>query len=222
MKEIRGIWFPDHDEHFAEQLAGGPLVDSKGTYQWKKYQMALPYVRTRAHALDVGAHVGLWSRVMARDFVCVTAIEPMPALRDCFIRNVPGSVMLYPFAVGSRRGQARIGFPTDNSGNARVAELDGKEFEASSTPETVEVYTIDGLVLPHTDLIKIDVEGFEFEVVAGAEETIRKHRPVMIVEQKPNQAERYGRGRHDAVKLLQSWGMKQAKEIGGDHIMVWP
>jgi hypothetical protein len=43
----------------------------------------------------------------------------------------------------------------------------------------------------------------------------------MIVEQKPSQAERYGRGRWDAIKLLQSWGMRQEAEFGGDHILVW-
>jgi FkbM family methyltransferase len=221
VKKIKGMWFPDHDEHFAAQLAGGPVVDGKGTYQFKKYQRALPYVANRGHTLDVGAHVGLWSRVMALDFETVTAIEPMSDLRDCFVRNVPETVRLLPCAVGSKRGKARIGFPSDNSGNARVAEFEGKTFEQTEAPEVVEVVTIDSLALPHIDFMKIDVEGFEFDVITGAEQTIRKHRPVMIVEQKPSQAERYGRGRWDAVKLLQSWGMRQEAEFGGDHVMVW-
>lgn len=221
MKQILGIWFPDSDEHFAAQLQGGPLVDGKGTYQWKKYQLALPHVERRGHALDVGGHVGTWSRVMARDFEAVTAIEPMSALRECFVRNVPEGVHLLPYAVGDRPGAARIGFPTDNTGNARIAETGGKLFEQTADTELVEVVTIDGLNLPHIDFFKIDVEGYEFEVITGAEQTIRSHRPAMIVEQKPAQAERYGRGRWDAVGLLKSWGMKQAHEIGGDHIMVW-
>lgn len=221
MKEIRGIWFPDSDDHFAAQLAGGPLVDGKGTYQWKKYQRALPYVKRRGHALDVGGHVGLWSRVMAMDFDAVTAIEPMSALRECFVRNVPESVTLLPYAVGDRLGTASIGFPTDNTGNARVAETGGKVFEQTADAELVDVVTIDGLGLPAIDFLKIDVEGYEFEVITGAETTIRSHRPVMVVEQKPDQAERYGRGRWDAVELLKSWGMKQAHEIGGDHVMIW-
>lgn len=221
MKEIRGIWFPDGDDHFADQLAGGPLVDGKGTYQWKKYQLALPYVKNRGHALDVGGHVGLWSRVMAMDFETVTAIEPMSALRECFARNVPDSVKLLPYAVGDRPGRAWLGFPTNNTGNARVASVGGEIYETTDKSELVEVVTIDGLGLSSVDFLKIDVEGYEFEVITGAEQTIRSYKPVMIVEQKPAQAERYGRGRYDAVGLLKSWGMKQAVEIGGDHIMVW-
>lgn len=221
MKQILGIWLPDHDEHFEAQMANGPLVDGKGTYQWKKYQMALPHVKKRGHALDVGGHVGLWSRVMARDFDAVTAIEPMAELRKCFVRNVPARVTLLPYAAGAGPGMVRIGFPTDNTGNARVAETGGKVFEQTADAELVEVVTIDGLGLPAIDFLKIDVEGYEFEVITGAETTIRSHRPVMVVEQKPDQAERYGRCRWDAVELLKSWGMKQAHEIGGDHIMVW-
>jgi len=221
MKEILGIWFPDRDDHFAAQLAGGPLVAGKGTYQWKKYQLALRHVKERGHSLDVGGHVGLWSRVMAMDFEKVTAIEPMSELRDCFVRNVPDTVTLLPVAAGSKRGTVKIGFPTDNSGNARVSEQEGKTFEGTADSEVVEVVTIDSLRLEKIDFLKIDVEGFEFEAITGAERTIREHRPVMVVEQKPAQAERYGRGRWDAVELLKSWGMKQAHEIGGDHIMVW-
>lgn len=221
MKQIRGMWFPDHDGHFTAQLAGGPLVDGKGTYQWKKYQLALPHVKNRGHALDVGGHVGLWSRVMALDFKAVTAIEPMTALRECFARNVPETVTLLPYAVGDRPGHAWLGFPTDNSGNARVAAMGADVFETTTGAELVEVVTIDSLGMDHVDFLKIDVEGFEFEVIGGAEQTIRSHRPVMIVEQKPDQAERYGRGRWDAVGLLKSWGMRQAHKIGGDHVMVW-
>jgi hypothetical protein len=88
--------------------------------------------------------------------------------------------------------------------------------------QTVEVVTIDGLGLRQVDFLKIDVEGWEHEVVQGAEQTIRSHRPVVVIEQKPHQAERYGRGRYDALNVLRSWGMVQAVEIGGDHVMVWP
>ena len=58
-------------------------------------------------------------------------------------------------------------------------------------------------------------------MIEGAENTIKAHRPVMVVEQKPNNAERYGRGRWDAVNVLKSWGMKEKAVISGDHIMVW-
>jgi FkbM family methyltransferase len=212
MKEVLGIWIPDHDGHFAAQIKGGPRVDGKGTYQFKKYLAALRFVKGHGHAVDVGAHIGTWSRVMAIDFDHVTAIEPVAEHRECFALNAPDRTTMLPYALGAAPGTIRIDArPTDNSGNARVSD-DG---------EGVEVVTLDSLGLLNIDLLKIDVEGYEYEVLLGGEQTIRAQKPVMVVEQKPAQAERYGRGRWDAVSLLKSWGMKQKEEIGGDHIMVF-
>lgn len=212
MKQIKGIWFPDGDTHFAAQLAAGPLVDGKGTYQFAKYQAALKYAKDRGHAVDIGAHVGLWSRVMAMDFDRVTAFEPLAAHRECFIENVEHSnVALVPCALGDQAGTVNIHMPADNTGHAHVLDAG----------EACNLETLDSQSLPFIDLLKIDVEGFERAVVMGGERTIRDMRPVIVIEQKPNNAERYGQGRWDAVKLLKSWGAREAEVIKGDHIMVW-
>lgn len=64
MKQVHGIWFPDGDEHFEKQLREAPVVYGAKTYQYKKYVKALAHVSRRMFALDIGGHVGLWSRVM--------------------------------------------------------------------------------------------------------------------------------------------------------------
>lgn len=214
MKEIRGIWFPDNDTHFAAQLAHNPLIDGRGTYQFRKYQAALPYVRGRGHAVDIGAHVGLWSRVMAIAFAKVTAFEPLPGHVACFERNVTAAhVTLHAVALAEKAGEARLASGADNSGNAAVCDEGG---------ETVKVRTLDSFRLKDIDFVKIDVEGFEVPVIHGGEKTLKREKPAIIVEQKPNgSAERYGRGRFDALDLLKSWGAEVVFEIGGDFLLVW-
>lgn len=214
MKKVCGIWLPDGDQHFKDQLPHGPVIRGKATYQYRKYAAALKYVRVMDHAVDVGGHVGLWSRVMSYDFNKVTAFEPLEAHRQCFVHNVPNihNVTLLPYAVGATAGTTKIHMPADNTGHAHVLH-EGEE---------CEVVTLDSMTLDRIDFLKIDVEGFEFSVLCGAEETIKRDRPVIIVEQKPDNAERYGQDRYDAVKLLKDWGMREAEIISGDHIMVWP
>lgn len=212
MKNVLGVFLPDTDTHFEGQLRGSPLVDGKPTYQFKKYEVARTHVRARRHAVDVGAHVGLWSRVMALDFGHVTALEPVEAHRDCFAMNVTAeNVTLLPYAAGEAEGITTISAVPDNSGNSHVG-FDGEE---------CRVIALDSVKLSDVDLLKIDVEGYEYEVLLGAEETIKVERPVVIVEQKPNNAERYGRGQRDAANLLKSWGMKEVAVIAGDHILAW-
>lgn len=210
MKLIKGIWFPDGDQHFEAQLAANPLIEGRGTYQWKKYIAARDLVGVKRHAVDVGGHVGLWSRVMARDFDRVTAFEPLPSLRECFERNAP-DVTLMPYAVGARDCDARIEMPADNTGNAQVSERG----------ELVRMVALDGQDLDPIDLLKIDVEGYEFDVVRGAEHSIKRNRPVIVIEQKRNNAERYGWKQWDAVGLLKDWGMIEVAMMNGDHILRW-
>ena len=81
MLEHNGIWLPDGETHLQTVMIGD-------TYQLRKYKTALEYTPTRNRAIDIGAHVGLWSRPMSKDFRIVEAFEPVEAHRVCYRRNV--------------------------------------------------------------------------------------------------------------------------------------
>lgn len=220
MKQIRGMWFPDSDEHLAGQLAVNPLVDGRGTYQYRKYARALTHVVRRGHAVDIGAHVGLWSRVLALDFSRVTAFEPLPAHLECYERNLAeplaaGRIDLHRIALDRVEGELAIAMPAESTGNSHVAQ-------GGEQGEVVPARMLDSFGLAGIDFLKMDVEGFERPILEGGEQTVRRERPVIIIEQKPNgNAERYGRGRFAALDLLKSWGAKVKWEIGGDFLMEW-
>src|SRR5258706_82750 len=76
----------------------------------------------------------------------------------------------------------------------------------------IPMITIDSLELPVADYIKIDTEGSELNVLRGAEKTIKRCGPVIIVEQKPGHAQRFGYGEKDALPYLQSLGYSLIKE----------
>lgn len=214
MQEIRGMWFPASDRHFAKMMRLWPEVDGRGTYQFERYEEVMRQVRARRHAVDIGAHVGLWSRLLARDFDRVTAFEPCAGHVACFRRNLDGAdnVTLHEVALGEKARRVSIRVPADNTGHAQV----------DRRGDDVEMRTLDSYDLTDVDLIKIDVEGFEYHVVSGAELTLAENRPIVIVEQKPKYAETYGRKRLDAVEFLTYLGMVRIAEIHGDYIMGWP
>ncbi len=84
------------------------------------------------------------------------------------------------------------------------------------------MHTLDSFELKDVDFIKIDTEGYELYVVKGAEETIKRCKPTMIVEQKGHGMKYFGFGKEEGVELLESWGMKRVANMSGDIIMVWP
>ena len=100
--------------------------------------------------------------------------------------------------------------------------MSGKYSEIKKWPivENIEIRTLDSFDLTDVDFIKIDVEGFELPVVQGAEETICRCKPHMVVEQKGNESA-YGGAKNEAAEFLYALGMKDLTIMAGDHIMGW-
>jgi FkbM family methyltransferase len=214
MKEICGIWLPDHEEHLLPHILKGPLVDGKGTYQLPKIQLALSHTKGRRFAVDVGAHVGLISRILAMDFEHVEAFEPLPDHQQCFTQNVwAENVTLHGCALGSAPGEVMICRFPGNSGHSHVAD---------HGDIAVPLQTLDSFELEAVDFVKIDTEGYERDVLLGAIETLKRCRPTLMVEQKPNNGRRYGGDDYAALKLLERLGARRVAQKAGDYILVWP
>jgi FkbM family methyltransferase len=216
MKQVHSIWLPDNDDHFATHLERGQEYNGAGTYQFAKLSEAMKYIPAakRRVAVDVGAHVGLWSRVLADMFDHVIAFEPVHQLNECFVKNVTAeNVRLCTFALNDYPDILMMG--NDNAGNSGNWRINPK-----GDTEAVAV-CLDEFEMVDVDFLKIDVEGRELNVIKGAKRTIQRCKPFMVIEQKPGNAEKYGYGQTDAVDLLNSWGAKVIWIKSGDYFMGW-
>ena len=219
-KQVRGIWLPETEEHLIPHIERGPEFAGAGTYQFQKFQAAFPHIKDFRHAVDIGAHVGLWSRIFAQCFTRLTAFEPIENHRALFKQNVrPESgceIVLYPDALSGSEETVRFSITPDSSGNTYVKVTDD-----GVGPQSV-TRTLDSFDLPPVDFLKIDCEGYEYFILQGAERTVRRDRPCIMVEQKPGKGSMYGLDDREAVKLLQSWGAELKFEIAGDFCLAWP
>lgn len=217
MKEALGWWFPDHEKHLIDWMRANPMtINGRQAYQGKKQLAALAAV-TRFKpgpprvAVDVGGHVGLWSFNLAPAFQQVHAFEPVAMMRECFLRNVEAhNVTLHEVALGAERGAVSMHTTEHSTGDSWV-----------SGQGDIPMFALDDLALVEVDFIKIDVEGYEAAVVAGARDTILRCRPIMCVEQKRDFGAKFGFKPKAAVEALIAMGMRELAEIGGDHIMGW-
>lgn len=219
MKQVNGIWLPDRDRHFEAMMARQPARELRGervgTYQFDKLQSALKRTKKRRVALDIGAHVGFWSMWLAEVFATVHAFEPVAEHVACFRRNVrQPNVTLLHVAVGGQSGEISMVTDPDNSGKAYagLAGADGRE--------SMAMITIDSLGLRKVDFIKIDVEGMEPQVIAGAASTIQDCRPVILVEQKGHH-QRFENAENAALDALQAMGMTLLRQLGHDYLFGW-
>ena len=143
-------------------------------------------------ALDIGAHVGIWSMRLAEKFKRVYAFEPVPKHIECWKQNMQkftnehsewdNASILNAVALGYENGTGTMIVPnTTNTGRATFVEkLFIKKHDFPKIQ--VKIKTLDSYEFSQVDFIKIDVETFELEVLQGAENTIRKHKPTMYIE----------------------------------------
>ncbi len=153
-----------------------------------------PHVRPDAVCLDVGANLGLYSLGLSAlaPKGRVYAFEPSPTtfghLRANLEANGAGNVVACNRAVSDTAGTVRFhdisyfsagSFSSDEASLLSAASYGSDPFEAAAT-------TIDDVVadraLERVDFVKIDVEGAELSVLAGAEKTLATYRPVTVLE----------------------------------------
>ena len=216
MYEKHGWWFPDLDTHFAEMLDKNIHKGFAPVYQEPVRNKSLRYVKQKGVALDIGANIGLWSRDFAEHFEQVVAFEPVAEFRDCLIKNVPtNNIDIRPCALGAVDTTINMIVTEGNTGHSHVD---------SSTVGTgsIDMWRLDSLEFDCVDYIKIDCEGYELTILEGAEQTIKYHKPVIVVEQKLHkdtgitEDTQYG-----AVDLLKSWGMVELARVNADCVLGW-
>jgi FkbM family methyltransferase len=146
-------------------------------------------------ALDVGAWLGPWSRGLRRYADQVVAIEAHPQLAEMLRRSQP-AVRVVHAAASDSVGEIDLVVPRGGP-LVGVSSVEGGDGAVVSVPRI----TIDSLGLTDVRFIKMDVEGHERAALLGAEQTIRRDRPLLILE-----LEERMQPIADAVDLLSSWG----------------
>ena len=165
-------------------------------------------------AFDIGAHVGDRISSFRRLGVHAVALEPQPlavrALR--LIHGRDPNVTLLPAACAKEMGRLRLRInsrnPTVSTGSeafvAAAAGAGGWEGQTWDTEMDVPAVTLDLLVAAHgaPDFVKIDVEGAEADVLAGAQRTLARDRPALVVEVISRSLETCGSSRAALVQML--------------------
>lgn len=220
MIKIGTMYFPDGERHFqvfAEDIEG---------YQRPQRDYAFNYVTNWDLALDLGANVGIFARHFAEKFKEVWAIEPLSVNIECLKMNVPDNVKLKQIAVGDRSGSFKMYQDMKSTGGSFICDRDDVDRPPVNLDPTkiidVEMVTVDSFDLSSVGLIKLDIQGSEVIALKGAAETIKRCRPVVLIEEKPIGGPT---GATDHIKaaadLLFSFGMSAKDRVGADRIYVF-
>ena len=148
---------------------------------------ALSYLRANFSCqktiLDVGANIGNHTTFFAEFMNAekIHAFEPHPMNFELLQRNTSkySNVVLHNCAIGETTKQMSIETALNNMGSVRVLPAGGND-KVGMFP--VEMFPLDAFNFSEVTLIKLDVEGFEYNVLRGAAETIRRWKPTLVIE----------------------------------------
>jgi FkbM family methyltransferase len=176
MRSVNGrfgeVWFYGKDEYV------GKSFYNYGEFSGDECDIILGLADKNKLSLDIGANVGAIAQMFEYyKYPCV-AFEPQPEIHKLLVKNFKGET--HNCALGSAEGTAQM--PRLRYGaryNYGGMSLNTRT-ELGSYP--VPVKTLDSFNFENVGFIKIDVEGWEEEVLKGAVETINKYKPVMYIE----------------------------------------
>ena len=180
------------------------------------YKKALDYLKQSINAVDVGCRDGEFTRYLAWSFKHVYCFDYRKRIQ--FAMNIDlftNQVTHYTCALGETIHTESV------SGRGNLRAVKGNQANRYAR-ETAKVYTLDQFNLKDINLIKVDVDGMDEEVLRGAEQTISKYEPIIIVEEIESQ----GVKNHNAIGYLTQLGYKVAylhqklDSIHKDYIMV--
>jgi FkbM family methyltransferase len=212
--------FPD-DQVIAKDFA------QQGNYEQSLIEWAASLIDPTTLFLDIGAHVGTYSLFIAKRCAGVHSFECGPKTfnylcANIAIQDMDSHITPHRIALGSKPGHTPyyLHAPKDGGGNSCIA------FARRDSPFIqVPVATLDSFHLDNIGLIKIDVEGFEKDVLEGAVETLKRSGyPRILFESWRPQRESEGipalRLRTELFQYVRSIGYRIVPVNGWDEMFI--
>ncbi|MCU0549632.1 MAG: FkbM family methyltransferase [Leptolyngbya sp. Prado105] len=138
--------------------------------------------------LDIGANIGCTALLFGELAQRVYAFEPSPTTFKFLEKNVLNSglknITLQNLGLGAEPSESTLTFSPSNRAGGFVSNQ--TQIETGHVIEKIVIRPLDDLVqqlnLSIVDFIKIDVEGFEGQVLKGAKQTLATYRPIVVLE----------------------------------------
>lgn len=202
---------------------GPRIILITGQYETGSFGMIREHLSPGATFIDVGANFGIYSLRSAPIVGSsghVIAIEPNPEsvrrLRENLAANNDPMVQVAPVACSDADGTLNLYVaPTRNTGETSLSQTNASQEGAIANTYKVRARPLDDIVresgVARVDAIKIDVEGAEHLVLKGAQQTLDRFHPMLLVEVVDRQLRAMGTSSQQLAEFLRAHGYREGR-----------
>lgn len=196
------------------------FIEERGEYWWPandqgcwKYmndtliipQLLASHVPEKGVIVQAGGNAGIYVKKYAEMFGMVYTFEPDPVAFICLVVNCDfPNVVKFQACVGNKPGLVQLGVWEGDIGATHIVPGDG----------VIPTMLIDNLGLTRCDMIQLDIEGFEYNALLGAEKTIDAFKPVIAVEW----CEEWGARYNVTLDMIEDFLKKWNYELVATHL----
>lgn len=188
---------------YDNDLISSELIKYKN---WESYHdnIISKYIKKDSIVLDIGANIGIFTTKCASKCKYIYSFEPYIKNYELLIKNIHinnfTNVIPHFFAISDNMDITKINWITPNNfgavgldisldKNSEYCKYINSITDKNNIINNMNVMTnkIDNLNLDKVDFIKIDTEGCEFLCIKGALNTLKKYKPVILMEHNTEQ-----------------------------------
>lgn len=171
----------------------------------------------RRSVVQAGGSLGVFAMELADAFAAVYCYEPHPSTFRKLVHNVRhyDNVVCVQGALGYERGKVQTA--KKRRRKVHLPPHDGITHVVPEEQGLIPTFRVDDLGLDDLDLLVLDTEGYEFFALKGADETIRRCRPAIMIEINEN-CQFYGLEQEWVRGLLRGFGYEFQFRLFSDEV----
>lgn len=202
-KELKVVQSPNGNFLVDVRDMIGNVIANQGSWEPHLQDFYAHYIEESDHIIDAGANIGYLAVQFAKRCNKVYAFEPQRYIFNQLCANVllndlDNRVETHRLALGDKISTGQL-WSIENEDFGQVWNYGGRglEWEHSvhkSTGEIreqdiVDIVTLDSFDIKKCDLLKLDVQGFEWQLISGAKSLIESTLPVVLLESAPERSD---------------------------------
>ena len=204
--QYKGYWFPETDKDLHYDFS----IKRVKSLNW----VLNHWKNRRKIVVQAGGSYGVWPKKLASEFEYVYTFEPDAVSFHHLVLNVPEpNVFKSQMALSDRRRCLNFAHKSFTGHRVVKSSTGGDGYHPATMVDSLELWNLDALLL--------DIEGFEYFALKGAQKSIREFRPIILIEVSNKSSAEYYAIKHGASdRLIIELGYKLVAEVQNDHIYV--